>query len=188
MGTLEAGHVRQVMRGAEASVSSCFSQRLEAVPCLAGRVELKLRVGADGAVRWAIPTRSTIGDQAVERCMMEHARALQFQPPCGGEAEVTWPLEMDGGPDARPATEYPRQRLDVAMRAHRAALTACRQNHASPLEMTLYVSPDGAVLSAGTNVTSPDDVAVSDCVVREAQTWRLPSPGSWYARVTVPVP
>lgn len=188
MGTLEAGHVRAVMRAAEASVSSCFSQRLEAVPCLAGRIELKLRVGEDGAVRWAIPTRSTLGDQSVERCMMDHARALRFQPPCGGEAEVTWPLEMDGGPDARAATEWPTQRLDVALRAHRAALTACRRSDTTPIEMTMYVAPDGSVLAAGTNVTTPDAVAVSDCVVHEAQTWRLPSPGSWYARVTVPIP
>lgn len=191
MGTLPQPRVRAALREAESRLTACFTHRLEAIPCLSGSVGFKIRVGEDGAIRWVVPNASTLGDRETERCMQQELAHTDFGRPCGGEAEVTWSMEFDGGPDARPATVWPASRLDAVLRQRRAALAACRNGSSAPLSVTLYATP-GATAStvAAAGVSIPDAAAepVADCVLREVRAWRLPSPGSWYARATVNIP
>lgn len=188
LGTIPVDNVRRVVRDANEGLAACFQRRLEALPCLAGRVDLKLRVGVDGAVRWALPVASTMGDREVERCMVEHARTLRFTTPCGGEAEVSTSLEMDGGPDARPAVAWPATRLTATLRARRAQLAACRGAYRGEVRLSAYVARDGSVAAAGASVDDTDGYTVSECALTEVRSWRLPSPGSWYARVNFNLP
>ena len=187
LGTLPQAHVRRVLRDAEHTMMECYTRRVEELPVLAGRVELRIRVGTDGAVRWALPT-STLGDRTTEQCMTDAAAALHFDAPCGGEAEVTTSLEMDGGPDRRPATEWPAQRAAAAIRTRRTAIAACRHGDVTPLQVTLYVAQDGSVAAAGASIANEGAVTVADCVLREVHAVRFPSPGSWLARTTVTIP
>ncbi len=187
LGTLPQGHVRRVMHDAEAALMACYTRRVEEVPVLAGRVGLRIRVGADGVVRWALPT-STLGDRATEQCMVDAAAALHFDAPCGGEAEVTTALEMDGGPDRRPATAWTSQRVETALRARRTAIANCRRGDHTPLDLPLYIGPDGSVAAAGASIAAPTAVEQTDCVLREVRSTRFPSPGSWYARASVTIP
>ncbi len=189
LGTLPQPRVHAALRDAEARLTACYTQRLEAIPCLSGRVGFKIRVGVDGAVRWAIPTTSTMGDRETERCMQQELSHLDFGRPCGGEAEVTWSMELDGGPDARPATVWPASRLDAIVRQRRAALAACRHGSTAALSVTLYAAPNGSsVAAAGASIPDPQAEAAAECVLREVRGWRVPSPGSWYARATVTIP
>ena len=138
-----------------------------------------------------MPTVSTMGDRDTERCMQQELTHTDFGHPCGGEAEVTWSMEFDGGPDVRPATEWPATRLDALLRQRRAALAACRNGNAAELAVTLYAAPGAtatSVATAGVSIPTPEAEAVADCVLREVRAWRLPSPGSWYARATVNIP
>lgn len=187
LGTLPQTEVNRVMRAATPRFGACFTTRAEALPYLAGHVLLRIRVGEDGAVRWAIPTESTLGDREAERCMAEHARALRFDPPCGGEAEVRYPIDLDASEDARPATAWPATRVARVVTQHRAALDQCRRGVSGRFAVTVYVTPEGRVAAAGTSVPSETAEAAAECVVREVATWRLPSPGSWYARTTFQV-
>lgn len=188
MGALDPNRVRRTMRDAEPTLMACYTQRVEALPCLAGRVEMRIRVAEDGSVRWAIPTSSTLGDRTTERCLTDAAAALHFEPPCGGEAEVTYALDMEGGPDRRPATAWTAQRVETALRTRRTALATCRHGDRSPLQVTLYVAPNGTVAAAGAPLASREATEMTDCVLREVQSLRVPTPGSWYARTTVNIP
>lgn len=191
LGTLAQPRVRAALREAESRLTACFTRRLETIPCLSGRVAFKIRVGEDGSVRWVMPTASTMGDRDTERCMQQELAHTDFGHPCGGEAEVTWSMELDGGPDARPATVWPASRLDALLRQRRAALTACRNGNPAALSVTLYAAPGATattVASAGVSIPAPEAEEVADCVLREVRAWRLPSPGSWYARATVDIP
>lgn len=188
LGTLPQGRVRAALRAAEPTLTACFTHRLESVPVLAGRVGFKLRVGADGRVLWVIPQTSTMGDRETEHCMQDALSHVDFGRPCGGEAEVTWGIELDGGPDARAATAWQPARLNTLLTQRRAALTACRGANPSPLTFTLYAAPATTPTStvAAVGAAYPDAAAepIVECVLREVRTWRVPSPGSWYARAT----
>lgn len=190
MGTIPTANVRSVIAEADPRFEACFTARLEALPVLAGRIEMKLRVAEDGAVRWVVPLQSTLGDRSVEECMLGVARGLRFEAPCGGEAEVTHQLDMDGGPDRRPATEVPAARLDVAMRNHRREIEACRSPEASlrGARVWLYLAPDGSVAAAGAPATTEAELTATQCALRALRAWRVGSPGSWYARTVVTLP
>jgi hypothetical protein len=188
MGSLDPRRVHRTLRDAEPTLTACYTRRLDALPCLSGHIGLRIRVAEDGGVRWAIPHESTLGDRATERCIVEAATALRFEAPCGGEAEVTYALDLDGGPDRRAATAWTPQRVEVALRARRTALAACRHGDPAPLAVSLYVAPDGTVAAAGSAIGSHEAVPMTECVLREVQALRLPTPGSWYARTTVTIP
>jgi len=188
LGTLPQPRVRRALQDAEAHLSACYTSRLAAMPCLAGRVGFKLRVGLDGAHRWVIPTSSTVGDGEVERCMRDELARLDFGRPCGGEAEVTWSMEFDAGPDARPPTAWPATRVNAALTQSRAALARCRNGVRGAVRVTLYAAPDGTVAAAGASVDGPEAAPVAECALGVIRAWRLPSPGSWYARTSFDLP
>lgn len=185
-GTIPVENVRRVVRDGNAGLQACFTRRLEALPCLSGRVELKLRVGADGAVRWAAPTSSTMGDREVERCMIDHAlaalqRALRrrgrgLNVHRAGRRPRRAPRDGLARGAARPDPAAAARAARGLPRASRAAVA-----------VTLYVAQDGGVAAAGASADE-EGLAVSECVLREVRAWRLPSPGSWYARATFNLP
>ena len=188
LGSLAPSGVTRVLRAATDDLAGCYRQRVETLPFLSGRIELKIRVGTDGSVRWALPTVSSLGDRETERCMMDRARTLRFDPPCGGEAEVTFPLEFAGGEDARPATDWAPARVESAVHQHRTALARCRGTVTGPITLTVYAGMDGRVVSAGASVPDENAVVAVDCMLDAVITWHLPLPGSWYARATVQIP
>jgi hypothetical protein len=188
LGTLPQARVRRALQDAESRLSACYTSRLEAMPCLSGRVGFKLRVGTDGVHRWVIPTSSTVGDGAVETCMRDELARLDFGRPCGGEAEVTWSMEFDAGPDARPPTAWPATRVNAALTQSRAALARCRNGVRGGVHVTLYAAPNGTVAAAGASVDAPEAAPVAECALGVIRAWRLPSPGSWYARTSFDLP
>lgn len=120
--------------------------------------------------------------------MIEHARTLRFSEPCGGEAEVSTSIEMDGGPDVRPAVVLPPTRFATPLRQRRAQLAACRGAYRGEVRVTAYVARDGSIACAGASAADTDALAVGDCALNEMRSWRVPTPGSWYARITFNLP
>jgi hypothetical protein len=101
---------------------------------------------------------------------------------------VTWSMEFDPGPDARPPTPWPAARVRAALTQSRAALARCRNGVAGGVHVTLYAAADGSVAAAGAAVDGPDLAPVAECALGVISAWRLPSPGSWYARTSFDLP
>jgi len=60
-----------------------------------GRLELGLRIGADGRARELCMVRDTIGESILRRCVIEAARALKFPTPNpAGFVDLQLPLEL----------------------------------------------------------------------------------------------
>jgi len=185
LGFIPQNELMRTLTPATPQLAQCYNERLADHPYMSGRIELKFRIGTDGSVRWVIPLHSTLGDRDTERCMLDRARALRFTRPRGGETETTYPLELEGGEDARPATAWQPTRLDAVVGRNRSALQRCRNGASGPIEITLYAAPNGTVASAGVSVANDGALQAIDCVVREVSGWRVPDPGSWYARATI---
>ena len=185
LGFLTQEQLTGVLTPATAQIAGCYNDRLSERPFLAGRIDLKIRIGADGAPLWTIPLHSTIGDRPTEQCMIERVMALRFPRPRGGETETTFPLTFEGGEDARPAVDWQPSRVTRVVDQHRAALTNCTHGMPGPFEITLYAAPHGRVATAGVGIGTSAAASAVDCLVREVTSWHVPDPGSWYAKTTI---
>lgn len=61
-------------------------------PGLTGKVIVDYRIGADGAMAEVTVASSTLGDPAVEGCLLERFRAIAFPRPNDGYDRGTWPV------------------------------------------------------------------------------------------------
>lgn len=190
MGTLRQSEVSATLNPALARMNTCYANRLEEHPYLAGGAQFKIRVGTDGAVRWVLPIQSNIGDRATEQCMAEILQGLRFPEPCGGEAETTWGPTFEGGEDARPAVAWETSRIQQQVTRRRAQLTQCLgAASGASAQVTLYVGQGGRVVTAGASVSTHDADSAIQCLVSEVSAWRgLADPGSYPAKVSFSVP
>jgi hypothetical protein len=172
-------------------VSRCFAEARAKSKLwyLAGKVELKIRVGQDGKPKTAFVSSSTVGHYDVERCILGIARELSFSRPHGGsEAEFTYPIEFRGKAAVMP---WDGERLGPAMARHKKDVSACKRALAAALPpsvmMTVYVAPGGKVTSAGFHADAPLDDTFAMCLIEKCRTWRVDDPLGRIAKATVGV-
>lgn len=190
LGTLRQSEVSATLNPALDRMHTCYAQRLEEHPYLAGGAQFKIRIGTDGAVRWVLPLQSSIGDRSAERCMADVLSGLRFPPPCGGETETTWGPTFEGGEDVRPAVAWESSRVQTQVNRRRAQLTQCLASvSGASADVTLYVGQGGRVVTAGAAVSTHDAASAIECLVNEVSAWRgLPDPGSYPAKATFHLP
>lgn len=93
-GSLDVAALRSVLAPLRDSALSC-AQSSGSVALAGGRLELGLRIGADGRARELCMVRDDIGALTLRRCVIESARALQFPAPQpAGFVDVQLPLEF----------------------------------------------------------------------------------------------
>lgn len=185
MGTISVDAVQRGLESRMSRFSRCFFSRYEAIEVLGGRIEMEFRVHVDGTVRWVYPSASTVGDRHTERCILEAASGIRFQRPRGGEAEFSYPLELDIPEDVRPPLNWDGTRISsVLSGGARQVLSDCRPaGSGAHFHVTAYVSPGGNVISAGASANEEVEGAVLDCITDAVVRWDMPDPGSYPAKV-----
>jgi TonB family protein len=175
LGQIDQGAVEAQIRRRLPEINRCYTEVLSRLWYLAGRLELKLRVAADGQVRSAAVTRSTVGNYEVERCVAQVVHGVAFPRPQGGEAEFTYPVEFAA---RAPVGSWPPDRLEPAMARYLRQAQGCPGAVKAPpaLRVTLYIGPGGRVASAGLSADDPIDDRLGACLVARALTWRFPDP------------
>lgn len=150
---------------------------------LAGDLRIELRIGEDGRVLSATLPSSSVGDLRLETCVLDAARALSWPRPEGGRTglasnEMHFPMKGDREP-------IPWAADKAQPTLARAPLQPCAARGA--VEVTVYIDTDGKVIAAGASAPDPERPETAACVVKAIQGLRFPSPGSWPAKVTVPL-
>lgn len=187
VGTLSTDEIQRGIESRMLRFESCFARRMETVHPLRGHIDLAFRVNRDGSVLEVYPKTSSVGDRDSEQCLVSVARTIRFRPPRGGIAEFSFPLEWPGDEEVRPAVEWTIDRIARALESSGPAV-ARQCSLAGPVEVTAYVSPGGAVLTAGANQSASDQTPATDCVVEAVRAWSLPDPGSYPAKITFSIP
>jgi TonB family protein len=170
-------------------VTRCYDDASARMQYLAGKIEVKVRVGATGDPKSAYVVSSTFGNYDAERCVLAITRALHFSKPHGGaEAEFTYPIEFRG---KRPVQAWDEARVSPSVARHRKDVHECKTrspNGLPPsLTLTVYVAPGGKVPSAGLSADAPLDDAFAVCLVGKTKLWRLDDPLGKMAKATVGV-
>lgn len=167
-------------------LGACFMRHGRRLRTLGGRIALAFHIRADGTVGTVHASDSTIGHRAVERCILDVARAIRFPRPQGGEADASYPLEMDPPEHVRgPVTWDPSEVAWVVRHRGRDVLEECRPDDSdATFQVTAYVASSGRVIAAG--ATAPDEALDEplDCVAREVRRWHMPRHRRGQAKVT----
>jgi len=113
---------------------------------------------------------------------------------------TTWPIP-EGGDDGlaeqelpfadyaeRPPVPWNDDKVRDAVSKHAGDLAGCREGIMGNFVATAIVNTDGSVASVG--MQQPDETAddAADCMVEVIRGMKLPSPGSWPAKVSFSVP
>jgi len=86
----------KVMQRAGA-IRACYEQQLQIYENLAGKVTVRWTVNIEGDVDGASVLDSTLGNSAVEQCVMRAIRRIRFAKPEGGVCVVQWPFVFNPG-------------------------------------------------------------------------------------------
>ena len=207
LGTLSGEDIAGVFKTRWPDVMRCSRSAQDKLYYLHGTVQLKLRIGADGAAAKAYVEHSTLGSWAAEQCVLAVARSLVFPAPKGGkEAEFSYPIEVRARrpapivdwDEARVAPTVLRSKHDVGVcrgdvppgphrkhvqRVQRVAPTVLPAN----LHVTMYVAPGGHVSSVGLAGEGPIDDAFAACLLTHALTWKVDDPRGHIAKASFPV-
>lgn len=184
LGSIDEAGVRKTFVALHTAFEGCQKRGLARVEVLSGDVQFFVRVGRDGKGKYAYFLESDVGDRDTEKCMLDAVLAASFPTPEGGEAEVRY---KTGLPDqsARPATAWSAAKVEGALQKA-DAFAKCPKSQG--VIVTLYVGDaggkEGKVLAAGVagkDKLSPEE---ADCVAKAAKELRVPTPGSWPAKVT----
>ncbi len=98
LGSLDKEIIRRVIRENIAQIKYCYERELTRTPGLAGKVQVKFVIGAQGNVQSAVVAESSMNNKSAEACMTGKVRQWLFpKPKGGGIVIVTYPFIFKQG-------------------------------------------------------------------------------------------
>jgi TonB family protein len=88
--------VTNVRRRAGA-IRACYERELQVHANLQGKVTCRWTIGLNGDVTNATTVSSTLGNSAVENCLLRTVRRMRFAKPEGGVCVIQWPFVFNAG-------------------------------------------------------------------------------------------
>ncbi len=187
LGEIDPKATDQTFERLQPQLLICFRQGQQRVEYLSGDVKFFVRVAPDGSIRWVYLEETTMGDRDTERCMLDAIRAARWPQPKGGDAEVHKSFGFDLPSSVRAPVEWSAERVAQAIAKHGEEATKCRSGAAGDFHVTAYVEPHGKagrVQAVGVQPPNADGDARIDCIVDAVWKMKMPSPGSFAAKVT----
>ena len=182
-GTLTSREAHAALDPRTRAFVACFEQHARDVRGLGGDVTLRIVVNADGSVRTAYPSDSTIGHRGVERCLTDVASATRFPTPRGGgEAALSWPLSMDPPDGVRHPQTWDPSRVAGVLARRAPELRAQCGEAARHVRVTAYTN-GGRVVSVGAASGDEAGHEALECVSARVRAWAMP-PSRGLAKVT----
>jgi hypothetical protein len=184
LGSIDPDQVQKVWNRLRTDFDNCRKAGQDRVEYLHGDVKFFLRVGPDGAVKWTFLEDSNLGDRDTEKCLLGVITAASWPKPEGGDAEVRNSIGFD--PEGRPPASWSTDKIAAVLGKNDKDLHRCKGREKATFHVTLYVAPshkDGKVQAVGASVPNKDGAEKIDCIVGEVKGWKMPSPGSWGAKV-----
>ena len=186
IGGMNEDAVEETFSSSLGGLERCLSRGAERVEFLSGSVSFFLKIDASGKIANAYLERSTLGDRATEKCMLNSLRAKTWPKPVGGDHGLARKsFEFDAPNDVRPPTDWSDSEAQPGLAKIGGDVEKCKNGHSGRFEATLYVGTEGEVLAVGVTPPNEDGEDAVDCLVDALKAAKFPSPGSWPAKVTL---
>jgi hypothetical protein len=187
LGQIDPAETDAAFQKLQPSLMGCYQDNQKRVAFLGGDVKFYLRVAQDGTAKWAYLEDATLGDRVTERCMLDLAMGARWPTPEGGEAEVHKSLGFDPPGNVRAAADWSPDRVATAIGMHSADIAKCKAGASGSFHITAYVEPQGKggkVAAVGVAPPNQDGESKADCIVEVVKKMKMPSPGSYAAKVS----
>lgn len=189
LGSIDPKAVEKTFRQLQGALDKCHAQGRDRVEYMSGDVKVFLRIDGNGKVRWSYFEDSSLGDRDTEKCILGVFGGASWPKPEGGEAEVRHGFGWGPGGERAPTSWGPEKvakAVDDAKDA-RKELDRCKSGVSGEFRVTAYVEPDGKngkFVGLGVVPPSKEGAEKVDCIVDALKGLKLPSPGSYAAKVT----
>lgn len=194
-GSIDERAVDRMFLTLQNKIEECYAQGRERVSYLAGDAKVFLRIDRSGNVRYAYFEESTLGDRESEQCILDVFARAEWPKPQGGEAKVHHGFGWGPGDERAPASwksEKVISALDGAA-SIRKRVDACKAGVKGSFNVTAYVIPNangnvaasgGEFQTLGIGASTKEAAQKADCIVDALKDLKLPSPGSYAAKVS----
>lgn len=188
IGGLDDTKVKQTFEHLSGRLTGCYAAGAQRLTYLAGDVRFVVRIAKDGSARWAYVKESTLGDRETEVCMLGVLKAASWPRPLGGEGLAENGFTFEPSDETRPPVAWTPEQLGPAFRNARSALSQCRKKAGTKsIKATAYVETDGKAIAVGIASADEKGEAAAPCVIEALKGLKLPSPGSYAAKVSVTI-
>ena len=187
LGSIDPRATQATFDRLEAKLNACYRAGQGRIEYLEGDAQFFLRVGQDGRTKYAYLEGSTLGDRDTEKCMLDALTSATWPKPEGGEAEVRNSIGFDAPGDVRPPVDWSADRLAEALGKSDGKIRKCKGSVSGNFKGTAYVQPDGKhgrFQSIGMTPPNKDGIDKLDCLVDVVRDMKIPSPGSYAAKVS----
>jgi TonB family protein len=172
--------IQSVIRGERRALRECAMFGTPPAP-VSGRVDVTFRIGADGRVQAAEPTRSTLGAEA-DTCVVEFIRGLVFPAPDPpGEVSVRYPFLFSFTSGDGPGERRGNTVVQVET-PEDSGLSGCLMRHMLGVPGTerewighLMVNSDGSVTDASISGSEPGGAELEQCLLEALRALRFPA-------------
>jgi hypothetical protein len=215
LGSIDQRAVERKFGALQGEFEKCHQQGRDRVDVLSGDVKIFMRVGKDGKVRYSYFEESTLGDRETEKCILDVLGRASWPQPQGGEAEVRNGFGWGPGGERAPTPWGPEKVIGALDDAKdvKKDVQKCKAGVKGDFIVTAYVEHDdsapaapakpengkkkhgkkagkdggGKFKSLGIIPPNKDGADKVDCIVDALKALKLPSPGSYPAKVTFPI-
>lgn len=185
IGGLNEDAMEEAFASLQRPVLRCLEGGLSRVEGLGGHFKLSLRVDKSGSTRWVYLSESTLGDRDTEKCVLDLARTKTWPRPLGGEGLAEKSFDIDA--PTEPVSWEARRGLRALNHVY-GEVARCRKGIPGSFVATVYVSPDGRVVTAGVATPNERGEEAADCVTEALRRMRFGSHGDKAAKVSFALP
>jgi hypothetical protein len=216
LGSIDQRAVERKFGALQGELEKCHQQGRDRVEYMSGDVKIFMRVGKDGKVRYSYFEESTIGDRDTEKCILDVLGRTTWPQPQGGEAEVRNGFGWGPGGERAPTQWGPEKVIGALDEAKdvKKDVQKCKAGTKGDFIVTAYVEHDdsppdekpaakpaankkhgkkagkdhgGKFKAIGIIPPNKDGADKVDCIVDALKPLKLPTPGSYAAKVTFPI-
>lgn len=216
LGSIDQRAVERKFGALQGEFEKCHQQGRDRVEYLSGDLKIFMRVGKDGKVRYSYFEESTVGDRDTEKCILEVLGRAAWPQPQGGEAEVRNGFGWGPGGERAPTPWGPEKVMGALDDAKdvKKDVQKCKAGVKGDFIVTAYVEHDdsatdekpaakpggnkkhgkkagkdhgGKFKTIGIVPPGKDGADKVDCIVDALKPLKLPTPGSYAAKVSFPI-
>jgi TonB family protein len=173
LGVLDTDEVEDALQARFEDVRACYQRAGKAQEYAGGRVLLRFLVGGDGHAQDVWVVESSLGNYAVERCLVEVGRSIVLKPPTGHKATTfDYPVEFRST-NAMAVQEIDGLKIDHDLATFLPQLASCGRLATEAVSAIMYIEPSGFPGSVGLAANVALDEAAGDCAVQTIRRWKM---------------